>query len=187
MLPDPIPTIQSLASYPMALDETSGSGGLIQNTLTIEYDLPASTTVTKGGFLECDAWRDITITCQAVTAIQKHENPIESILSSLERGEITATIGSSGGFLALTEGEAEVLGTKWVGSDHTKSYNYNHTAYTLTSGDGLRVYRSPEIDPRAIRAGHSKTGKAGDLRTVLACPGQVAGCPGGSVRSGATH
>ena len=129
------------------------------NTLIIEYNLPASTMVTKGVFLECDAWRDITITCQAVTAIQKHQNPIESIVSGLERGESTATIGSSGVFLALTEGEAEVLGTEWVGPDYTKSYNQYHTAYTLTSQDGRRVYRSPEIDPRDIRAGHSKTGR----------------------------
>ena len=129
------------------------------NTLIIEYNFPASTTVTKGVFLECDAWRDITITCQAVTAIQKHENPIESIVSGLERGEGTVTISSSGVFLALTEGEAEVLGTKWVGRDHTRNYNQYHTAYTLTSQDGRRVYRSPELDPRAIRAGHSKTGR----------------------------
>lgn len=127
-------------------------------TLFIEYT-PTVGFYGEEVILECEDWRDITIICQAITTVQQLINPVESILSSLERGEITATIGSSGVFLALTEGEAEVLGTKWVGRDHTRSYNYYHTAYTLTSEDGLRVYRSPEIDPRAIRAGHSKTGR----------------------------
>ena len=128
-------------------------------SLVIEYDLPASVIVTEGVFLECDTWRDITITCKALTAIQEHKNPIKSVLSSMERGEITATIGTSGVFLALTEGEAQVLGNWWVGPDHTRSYNHYHTAYTLTSQDGRRVYRSPQFAPSSIRAGHSKIGR----------------------------
>ena len=127
-------------------------------TLFIEY-APTVGYYGEEIILECDDWRDITIICQMSTTIQQYANPVESIRASVERGESTATIGVPGVFLALSTDEVEGLGNHWVGSDHTKSYNYNHTAYTLTSGDGLRVYRSPEIDPRAIRAGHSKTGR----------------------------
>ena len=127
-------------------------------TLVVEYTPQAKYSFDDIG-LVCEDRRDITIICQAITAVQQFINPVESILTSMERGETTATIGIPGVFLVLSTDEVDGLGDHWVGPGHIKNYNYNNTAYALASEDGRRVYRSPKVDPNSIRAGHSKTGR----------------------------